>query len=179
MGSLIDDFEAGTPPGTNGWEAFWDDGNPATTLSCGMDTSFAQAGVSSLRIDFHVEPESWATCALLYDMSLDLKDYRGLSFDYRATASTLLFNVDAHGDTPEALSTYHYTTESVPESMTGWVHVDLTWDQIVGVDWEENPGMPIDPTEINGFAFGFDTYPDTPNSGTIWIDNFGLLGVDP
>jgi len=43
------------------------------------------------------------------------------------------------------------------------------------VDWEENPGSPVDPAEINGFAFGFDTYPDTPNSGTIWIDNITLL----
>ncbi len=173
---LIDDFESGPPAGTYGWESFWDDANPATTLSCGVDSSVAQVGSSSLRIDFHIEPDCWATCSLMYDGDPGFGGTRGLAFDYLAGAAVLLFNVDAYGGSPDARSTYHYTIETVPESVEGWVHMEITWDQILRVDWEEHPGTPINPVEINGFAFGFDTYPDTPNSGTIWIDNFTLLG---
>ena len=175
-GSLVDGFESVPPAGTYGWESFWDDANPSTTLSCAVDSSAAQSGSSSLRIDFHIEPESWGTCALMYNSPPGFGGTRGLAFDYHAEAAALLFNVDAYGGSPDARSTYHYIVETVPESVEGWVHMELTWDQILRVDWEENPGNPVDPTEINGFAFGFDTYPDTPNSGTIWIDNFALLG---
>ena len=179
MGStLIDDFESAHPENTNGWEAFWDEANPQTTLSCGVDSSQAQAGNASLRLDFHVEPESWATCALFYDPAPGFAGTRGLTFDYHAGSAALLFNIDAHGGTSDARTTYYYTIETVPESVTGWVHVELTWDQIVGVDWEATPGTPVDPAEINGFAIGFSTFPDTPNSGTIWIDNFSFLGEE-
>ncbi len=175
---LVDDFESGAPAATNGWESFWDDANTATTLSCSVDSSVAQAGSSSLMIDFHIEPESWGTCALMYDSSPGFAGTRGLAFDYLAGAAALHFNVDAYGGSPDARSTYHYTLETVPESVEGWVHIELTWDQILRVDWEENPGTPVNPAEINGFAFGFDSYPDTPNSGTIWIDNFTVLGKE-
>ncbi len=176
--SLIDDFEADSPPGTTGWQSFWEQSNPDTTLSCGVDSSVAQSGSSSLRIDFHVEPGSWASCALFYDQNPGLGGTRGLSFDYRASDATLLFNIDAHGGSPDSRSTYHYTVETVPESVDDWVHMELIWDQIVRVEWEENPGSPVDPADINGFAFGFNTLPDTPNSGTVWIDNFSLLGAE-
>ena len=99
----------------------------------------------------------------------------GVSFDYKAGSQGLLFNFDAYGGNPESRSTYHFTVESVPESLNDWVHYELHWDKLLGVDWEENPGTPINPNEINGFAFGFSTYTDSPNSGTIWIDNFSLI----
>lgn len=175
---IIDNFDSGPPVGTWGWEAFWDESDPATTLSCGVDSSLAQSGSSSLRIDFSIEPESWGTCALFYEHAVSFAGTEGVSFDYHAGAAALIFNIDAHGGSPEARSTYHYKVETVSESVDGWVHMEITWDQILRVDWEENPGTPVDPAEINGFAFGFDTYPDTPNSGTIWIDNIALLGSD-
>jgi len=175
---IIDDFESDPPAGTWGWEAFWDDGYPGTSLSCGVDSSLAHSGTSSLRIDFSIEPESWGTCALFYDNPTGFAGTNGISFEYHAGAAALIFNIDAHGGSPEARSTYHYRVETVPESVDGWVHIELTWDQIVRVDWEENSGSPVDPAEINGFAFGFDTYPDTTNSGTIWIDNFAFLGTE-
>ncbi|MEA3349585.1 MAG: hypothetical protein U9Q82_03070, partial [Chloroflexota bacterium] len=177
-GGTIDDFESGAPSGTNGWEAFSDTGSPDTTGSCGVDSSVAQAGTSSLRIDFYVEPESWAACALFYDQTPAFSGTRGLAFDYRSSASAQIFDVNAHGGSPESRSTYYYTIETVPDSVDGWVHLELAWDQIVRVDWEENPGTPVDPVDIRGVAFSFNTYPDTPNLGTIWIDNLTLLGAE-
>lgn len=175
VGALVDDFESGPPPGTEGWQAFWDDANSVTTLSCGVDSSLSQGGAASLRIDFHVEPDSWAACALMYDSAPGFGDSSGVAFDYRASAAALLFNLDAYGGSPAARATYHYIVETVPESVDGWVHVELTWEQIVRVDWEENAGQAINAAEINGFAIGFNTYPDTPNSGAVWIDNLEVF----
>ncbi|MBT3389833.1 MAG: hypothetical protein HN413_05420 [Chloroflexi bacterium] len=175
VGALVDDFESGPPPGTEGWQAFWDDATPITTLSCGIDSSLAQAGSASLRINFHIEPDSWGTCALMYDSAPGFGNSSGIAFDYRASEAALLFNLDAYGGNPEARATYHYVIETVPESVDGWVHVELTWDQIVRVDWEENAGQAINPAEINGFAIGFSTYSDVPNSGTVWVDNLEIF----
>jgi len=173
----IDNFETGPPVGTNGWESYWD-GSTESTLSCSVDSNVSKAGSSSLRIDFHIEPDGWGTCPLFYDSPPFFDHALGVSFDYKAGSQGLLFNFDAYGGNPESRSTYHFTVETVPESIDDWVHYELHWDQIVRVDWEENPGIPINPTAINGFAFGFSTSTDSPNSGTIWIDNFSLITTD-
>ncbi len=175
---VIDDFEAGSPANTNGWEGFSGD-SAQTTISCGVDSSLAHSGTASLRIDFHVEPNDWATCALLYDPAPDFRAATGISLEYRAGAPGLVFDINAHGGTPDARTTFYYTVETVPESVDGWVHLDLTWDQIVGADWEATPGQPVNPAEINGFAFGFSTFSDAPNSGTIWIDNLEMYFSEP
>lgn len=174
QGGVIDNFESGSPSGTSGWEAFWDESVP-TTLSCGADSSVAQSGTSSLRIDFYIEPDSWGTCALLADQRLSLDNTNGISFDYHASDANLTFDFDAHSGSPDARSTYFYTVATTSKSMNDWEHIELTWDQIVRVDWEENPGTPVDPTQINGFAFGFGAPTDVPIGGTIWIDNIMLL----
>ncbi len=174
---VIDDFESGIPLGTSGWEAFADEQNPATTLVCGVDSSAAQAGNSSLRVDFYVEPESWASCALRYALPQDLASARGLVFDVRAGATPLLFNVDVYTGPLDARATYRFTVEVVPQVEDGWAHYELIWDQIRGVAWEAQAGQPVDPAAVSGFAFSFDADADVPNTGTLWVDNFGLLGM--
>ena len=59
----------------------------------------------------------------------------------------------------------------MPESVDGWVPLDLTWNQILGVDWEADARNPVNPQQVTGVAIGFSTLLDSPNSGTIWIDN--------
>jgi hypothetical protein len=36
-------------------------------------------------------------------------------------------------------------------------------------------GQPFDPAQVNGISFGFNTFPDTPNTGEIWVDDLRLL----
>jgi hypothetical protein len=174
---VIDDFESGSPQGTNGWEAYWDDATQST-LSCGIDSSIAHSGSASLRIDFHIEPDGWATCPIFFDQVQAFGNAAGVSFDYRSSSPGLLFNFDVYGGTLDNRETYHFTIESLPESIEGWIHYQLTWDQILRVEWEANPGSPMDPNQVVGLAFGFSTYPDTPNSGTIWIDNLSLAASE-
>ncbi len=177
-GGLIDDFEDGPPPSTDGWEAFGAEGTQ-TTISCGVDSSIAQSGNGSLWIDFSVTANDWATCSLFYGEPPDFSNTQGVSFDYHANAAGFLFDINVVGGSPAAHETYLYTIETVPESVGGWVHIELPWSQIVGAEWEAYSGVPINTAEINGFIFGFQTPPDAPNAGTLWIDNLRVLGGAP
>lgn len=62
---LIDDFEAGAPAGTAGWETFWDEAT-STTITCAPASGEVHSGAYALQIDFDVAANSWATCTLFY-----------------------------------------------------------------------------------------------------------------
>ena len=174
--NLIDNFEADNPPGTNGWEPFWDEATP-TSMHCASETGMANSGSRSLILDFDVSPNAWATCALFYENSQDFSAGEGLTFFMYANEPGLLFDVDVYAGSPEARETYLYTIESPAESAQGWVPFSLYWTDFHRADWEENSGQPFGkPDEITGFAFGMNTFPDAPNTGTIWIDDLSLLG---
>ena len=173
-GGIIDDFEGNPPPGTSGWESYAGD-DAQSTLTCGLDNSMAHSGNASLRIDFNIAPDGWGTCPLMYSDPPDFSSTTGVAFDYHAASAGLLFNVDISGGTPAARELYFYTVEAVPESVDGWVHMEIPWEQIVGVDWEANAGVPINPAEINAFTFGVHTYEGAPNVGTVWVDNLQVI----
>ena len=175
---MIDDFEGDMPAGTNGWEYYVGDPT-SSSLTCEHDTDTALSGSSSLRIDVNIGANDWGTCSLFYDQPPDFTIYGGVAFDYHAAAQGFLFNFDLTGGTPGARQMYAYTVETVSESVSSWVHVEIPWNHILGVDWEANAGKPINPAEINGFTIGFNTFPDAPNAGTLWIDNLHLIETGP
>ena len=48
------------------------------------------------------------------------------------------------------------------------------------MDWEDGAGESFNKADqITGFAFGMNTYPDTPNTGTLWVDDLSLMGQAP
>ncbi len=173
--SWIDDFEA-VPPGTPGWQAFWDEGT-ATEITCAPAPDQFHNGSQSLQIDFNVAANSWATCALLFDQPQDWSEWQGVSFYLHASQPALVFNLDVYRNAPQGTETYSYSIETPPESAAGWAPVTLTWEQLLRVSWEENGGTPLRaPLQVKGLAFGFNTYPDTPNLGGLWIDDLQLSG---
>ena len=161
----IDDFE-----GENHWQAFWD-GSTATSITCTFTDEKAIGREQSMRIDFEVAADSWATCSLVFASIQDWSDTQGITFFYTAAAPALLFDVTIYSGSPEALTSYQYTIETVPESVNQWIPVELSWNQILGVDWEANARNPINPSQVTGVAIGFSTNPNTPNRGTIWVDS--------
>jgi hypothetical protein len=171
---MIDDFETDAIPGTEGWQVYWDQSTD-TTITCSPDASMAHSPSQSLHIDFNVAADSWATCILLFNAPQDWHETAGISFYYRASQPSLLFNIDAHGGSTEALTTYHSTIETTQESVDGWVHLEIPWEQILRVDWEAEAGSPFDPAVVQGIAFGFNTSSAAPNSGEIWIDDLQLI----
>jgi len=171
---LIDNFEGGNPPDSDGWQPYWDE-STQTVISCGSETGTAYSGNAALHINFNVQADSWATCALLYQTAHDWHTSQGLSFYVHANQPALIFDVNAYGGAIGDLTTYLFKVETTQEMVDGWVGMELTWDMLLRADWEENAGTPFDPSHATGIAIGFDTYPDTPNIGEIWIDDLQLM----
>ena len=90
---LIDDFETDNPPGTNGWEPFWDEATQ-TSMHCTPEAGMVHSGERSLLLDFDVTPDSWATCALFYESIQNWSSGEGLTFYLHAEQPGLVFNVD-------------------------------------------------------------------------------------
>ncbi|OQY33898.1 MAG: hypothetical protein B6I38_03020 [Anaerolineaceae bacterium 4572_5.1] len=176
--ALIDNFETDNPPGTNGWEPFWDESTP-TSMHCTAEAGTVHSGERALILDFDVSPDAWATCALFYDNPQNWSSSEGLSFYVHAAESALILDVDLYVEGADGEDeSYVYMVETTPESVDGWMRVDLAWDQFHRVDWEANAGTPFaKQDQISGMAFGFSTYPDTPNIGTIWVDDLQLMGT--
>ena len=173
---LIDDFETDNPPGANGWEPFWDEATP-TSMHCAAEPGTMNNGSRSLVLDFDVAADTWATCALSYEGTQDWSSGEGLTFYLHAAQPGLIFDVDIYAGAQDAQETYLYTIETPPDSTGGWVPVSLYWSDFHRAEWEESAGEPFaKPDQIIGLAFGMNTYPDTPNTGTLWVDDLSLLG---
>jgi hypothetical protein len=174
---LIDDFETDNPAGTNGWEPFWDEAT-TTSMHCASEAGMAPEGGRALTLDFDVSPGAWATCALFYEGAQDWSSTEGLGFDLHAAQPGLVFNLDVYAGSPDAQETYNYTIEAPPESADGWIPIVIQWPELHRADWEENAGTPFTSSDrILGLAFGFETYADAPNTGTLWVDQLTLLGA--
>jgi hypothetical protein len=174
-GGLVDDFEAGDPPGTGGWQAFYEQ-DPAS-VNCTLEEAMAHGGSTSERMDFDVAADSWATCALLHDAPQDWRANEGLAFYLHVEQPGLAFAVVAYGGTADALATYEYRLETPPESVDGWALIEVPWEQLLRVAWEEDAGTAFDPAQAMGLAFAFNGLEGGPNRGTIWVDDVQLMEV--
>ena len=175
----IDNFEGTSPAGTSGWEIYWDETTP-TTIACEPDSGTAYSGAASQKIEFNVAANSWATCTLNYDPPQNWSGSNGLTFYLRAIRSALVFNVDLYTGPSGERETYLYTIETPPDSANGWIPIELAWNEFHRADWEENAGEPFNkPDQVSGIGFGISTYPDTTNTGTIWVDDLRLMGNEP
>ncbi len=174
-GSLIDNFEGQAPAGTSGWEAYFEDA-AQSNIACTPDTQFAQSGSISLRFDFKVQADSWATCGIYFDTIQSWASGNGITFQLHADQVNLPYHIDVYSGSPEARTTYVYHAATPAGSDSSWVQVDIPWSSILRVEWEENAGTPLDPTFVTGFSIGIATAPEVPESGTIWLDELSLTG---
>jgi hypothetical protein len=174
---MIDNFDAGSPPGTNGWESNTGEGSDMR-MSCAPAGEIAFSGKQSLKMDFNVSANSWATCTVFFDSVQNWSSGEGVSFYLQASKSGLVFDVDLYAGSMDSQETYAYTIETSPESTTGWMAVDLPWEQFHRVEWEENGGAVFGkPDKMLGFGFGFGTPTDAPNTGVVSVDELRLMGT--
>ncbi len=174
---LVDDFESGPFAGTEYWNGFWDE-STATTIDCSVQASDVNSGSGALRLDFGIAANSWATCALFYEAPQDWSTGQGITFYYHASQPGLVYDIDLYRGDPTARETYLFTIEAVPESSEKWIPMDLHWSDFHRADWEANPGAEFtEPDQIIGMAFGFNTFPDASNDGSLWIDDINLAGI--
>jgi hypothetical protein len=173
-GDLIDDFESGPPHGTWGWQPNWDE-STSTTIACYDGGSPAYSGQGALYLQVDVAEESWATCSLGFEQARNWRDWSGLSFYVHAGQAGLPFDLNLYGGSVDSWETYLHTLETSPEMVTGWVRVEVPWEQLLRADWEANAGVPFDPGNAVGLAFGVDGN-RSPRAGEIWVDELRLVG---
>ena len=173
LSGLIDSFDGESPVGTNGWEAYWDEGTPSS-LNCSIDPEEGSSG-RSLRFDYHIAPYSWGTCGLYYDQPQDWSDSMGLAFMVHTGQSGGTLHVDLFVEGSESSESYLYELRSEPRMEEEWVQVGIVWDYFQRVDWEENAGTPFTKADqVSGIAFGFGTE-EAEYEGVLWLDDLGWM----
>lgn len=171
---LIDNFEGSPPPGTAGWQPFFQD-NTDTQLTCTADRTNANSGSKALQFQFDMAANSWATCGFYFDAVQDWRAGDGIAFYLRADQAGLPYDVSLYGGSPGGRITYLWRSQTPPESVNGWTLVQVRWSEILRAEWEENPGTPFNPAEVTGFSFGLSTPEQARLRGTFWVDDLQLL----
>lgn len=173
-GNWLDNFEAGPPAGSDGWQTFFDEATD-TKITCAPDGSAAYNNAAALRIDFDVAAGSWSGCSLIYQTPQDWQAGEGLAFYLHADQPGRPFSIAAYGGVPDNLTTFVYFMETPPESEDGWARIELPWSEIRRAEWEAEGRAPFDPSHAVGLAFGFDGLENDRHTGTVWIDDIQLV----
>jgi hypothetical protein len=171
----IDDFET-VPTTGEGWQFYFDEATDSI-LRCTVDKGESYQGDASLKIEFDIAPASWGTCTLPFNSIQNWRSGDGIGFYLHADQAGLPFNLLAQGGDPENRTTYTYGMTTPQESVSGWVYMAVSWDQLKRVEWEEGAGTPFDPAQTTGIAFGFDGLPEGRVKGIMWVDDIQLIGL--
>jgi len=173
---FIDNFEFGTPFESYGWEAYHDEAT-TTSMACSAEAGTGLSG-NSLKLDFDIAANSWGTCALFYENPQDWSAGKGLTFYYRAAQEGTYFDINIYAETGDDRETYLYTIQTSADSVNNWTPMELRWEDFHRAAWEENGNEPFTKTnEITGMSFGLGTFPDTPNTSTILVDDISVFGI--
>ncbi len=168
---VIDDFDQEPRE----WAAFLDEGKK-TRLSFQRDQTQRQQGTASLCISYDVAPQSWATCALVYQRPRDWRTARGLSLYVRASRAGQPVVVVAHqGQAPERLSSFQFRTETTQAAVGGWQKVEIPWERFVQPPWEGDGKAKFDPGSAMGVSLAFEGAEGERRKGELWVDAISLL----
>jgi hypothetical protein len=168
-GGAIDDFEG---EGRE-WAAFMDESNE-THLRFSLDSSRSHNGKRSLRIDYEVAPEGWATCSLVLPAPADWGGARGLTVWIHTPEQGLPVTLTAYqGTRPDSLSHFEWKTESTSDAASGWQRISVTWDQMRQPPWEGDGTTPFNPGSAMGVAFVF----SGGEKGHLWVDDIQFMGA--
>lgn len=174
LGGAITDLESDFP-----WDAYNDEGG-VTTMTCAASDDQAHGGVQSLRLNFNIAANGWATCGHFFDSPQNWSGGQGLSFYLRSASAGPVIHVDLYAGPSDNRETYYYALELPPDSVNTWIPIQLAWQDFHRAEWEADANAPFaKPDQVVGFAFGFPTYQDAPNTGTIWVDDVQVLGSAP
>jgi hypothetical protein len=169
--SVLFDFEVNQPV----WETSVDEA-VQSTMQCGPDPSSAATGENSLRIDFNVLANSWATCSSFFNGPRDLSSAEGIQFMMQVEKPGNVLHVDVFTGPNGERATYAREL-SYPESSGKWVPVQIKWSDLKRVEWETEGGTVFNhPEQITGIAFGFPAG-ETVNKGIIRVDDIKAYSV--
>jgi len=106
---------------------------------------------------------------------LNWKEYDGLSFYIRADASIYPLSLVLHTGSQDNKQTYSHRIQSPPTGNNDWSLLQIPWSEFRRVEWEDNPGTPVDPGNILGLAFILEGSETGARSGEIFIDDIQLI----
>ncbi len=173
--SLVDDFEAGPPPESEGWTPYWEEGTQ-TALACAPEGGMVNNGSLALHINYAIQANSWGTCAMFYSQTRDWRSSGGLSMYVHAAQPAQVFDVNVYEGLSDNRAGYIFSVETTQQMVDGWVHLEFPWEMLRRAEWEADPGSPLVPDQVAGMAIGFNTFPDAPNNGELWVDDILLMG---
>lgn len=168
---LVDDFE-GAP---DAWAVFHDEGK-ATRLTFARDQEVKHGGKASLRIEYDVAPESWATCGLVHDRPRDWSGFRGISLYVRVEKAGQPITVVVYGG-KSGDDLQHFECRLTPgqAAVGAWRRLDVGWEDLRLPPWQGDDQARFDPRSAMGVAFAFPSTEAARNTGRLWIDDVTLL----
>ncbi|GAB4539929.1 MAG: hypothetical protein Fur002_05860 [Anaerolineales bacterium] len=175
---VIEDFDRQPAQNRTGWEGYFEDGRD-TQLDCSINDSRELGASNYLQYEFDVAENSWSTCGFYYDSPQNWSAAQGIAFDLRAAQPGVGYEINIYGGTPDARTTHLYWAVTTPENVDGWTHIELSWNDILRAEWEDNPHTPLDPAQVTGFAVGVGTDETSRASGILWLDNLQLIRSAP
>ncbi len=168
--SVTEGYQEGFEGGMGNWVAYKDESG-GTTLDCQVTGDLASEGGQSLRLDFDVAAEGWATCGVDFADGADWSGAGGLTFSLRSEGLEAPLHVDLYTGQGDSRASYYYSLS--PSDSDQWSQVSIPWAEFRRVDWEEDAGQPLSSAaQVSGIAFGM----PSQGRGTLWVDDIRLLG---
>jgi hypothetical protein len=170
-GKTIDDFEREP----RAWATFLDE-TKDTRLTFAADKETKHNGAASLRIQYDLAPESWATCSLVYDRPQDWNGSQGLSFYVHVEKSGQPLTVVAYGGkSGDDLLHFEQRFTAGQAAVDGWQRIDVPWSRLKLPEWQGDATQKYNPRSAMGFAIAFDSPVGGRRAGTLWIDDVALV----
>jgi hypothetical protein len=170
---VIDDFEGGA----GGWERYIH-GPKNPQLKFKTDQMVRHRGTASLAIAYDMMPGDSGLCSLVFSDPRDWSDFQGLRLFLRSEQAGQEVTIVAYGgNSLEELIHFAYHLKTAEAAVAGWQCVDVLWDELRVVDWQDDGVTEFDPQSSRGVALCFDASGSESVAGRIWIDDVTLVPV--
>jgi hypothetical protein len=162
--SLIDGFETDSP----NWDA---EGSGGSTMAIKFDGGKSKSGRRSLKVDYNVKKGGCGDCGRYFDSPQNWGGYGGFSvwiYSEKGGEELTLILFSGQVGSPTPFDTNFRTAR-------GWKPYSFRWGEFKRADWASEGGLSrLDPKKMTGFGISICDF--TKNiSGTIWIDDIGLV----
>jgi hypothetical protein len=145
-----------------------------SSIQCQPDSSGAVSGTQSLRMEFNVLANSWATCSSFFDTPRDLSSTEGIQFMLMVEKPGNVLHMDIFTGPNGERATFAREL-TYPDTVDKWIPIQIKWNDFKRVEWEADGGTVFShPEQITGVAFGFPAGDDV-NSGLIHIDDIKVI----
>ncbi len=176
-GALIEDFETlSEEEFADSWWSYNEASPDAFSCSVGGP---GYSGARALQLSFNLPVEAYAGCGVDFGPMQDWGEADGLSFFWRSDREGLLMTVGVVMSDPDAGPGFRNVTIFENHLLSpgdSWEQVVLYWDDFEKAEWMGDAGSDeLDLERVVGIGFDLGDW-ETPQAGTIWIDDIRLFG---